>query len=121
NRHGRYRGDHEPVAGQHGERAADGAGAEIADLAMPPHARRLEHFTRRGGYHDDADQQPPHWLGLAASGPGCAVCGALPPLTSATPATISPIPAQRFMVICSLSSTFPTSATSTYPTAVTGS
>ena len=51
--------------------------------------------------------------GSAALALGGRLRGAVPPLTSATPATISAMPAQRRAVICSCSRTRPASATST--------
>ena len=38
-RHGGHVADHEAVANQERQRAADRAGTEIANLAVPPHAR----------------------------------------------------------------------------------
>ena len=49
--HGGHRTDHEAVARQQGQGAADGAGPEIADLAVAAHAQRLQDFAGGGGRH----------------------------------------------------------------------
>ena len=45
------------------QRAPDGAGPEIADLAVPPHAHGLQHFAGGGGRHDDARSAATSWAG----------------------------------------------------------
>ena len=113
--------DHEAVARQRRQHASDGAGAKVANLAVPPHAHGLQHVAGGGGRHDDARQSATSWAGLR---PWCDAVSAArwPPLTSATPATISTMPAQRRVVMRLVQKhARPASATSTYPTAVTGS
>src|ERR1022692_1905754 len=108
NRHGGHAADDEAVARQGGQGAADGPGTKVANLAVAPHAGRLQDFTGRGRAHHQRQNQPLH-TGAALRG---TVEGALPP-TRATPAIINTIPAQRRPVMASWSSTLPISATTT--------
>src|SRR5207302_9227909 len=100
--------------------AAQGAWPEIVNFAVAPHAHGLKNLARRGGRHHDRDQHPLHGRAPGEPRAGCVLSG-VAPLTRATPAMISVMPVHRRAVMCSLSITLPSSATSTYPMEVTGS